>query len=73
MSRITVAGVTMGACKLLFSVGVLAYGTLRLRLGIGELRTLAFVTLVFGNQATLYALRVRRHMWSSRPGWWVIL
>ena len=73
MSRITASGVTMGACKLLFSVGVLAYGTLWLRLGIGELRTLAFVTLVFGNQATLYALRERRHMWSSRPGWWVIL
>ena len=34
---------------------------------IGALRTLAFVVIVFGNQATTYAIRERRRLWSSRP------
>ena len=38
----------------------------------GQLQTLAFVTLVFGNQAALYVLRERRKLWSSRPGTWVL-
>jgi len=37
------------------------------------LQTLAFVTLVFGNQALLYALRDRRHLWSSKPSIWVVV
>jgi H+-transporting ATPase len=35
------------------------------------LRTLAFVVLVFGSQATLYAIRQRRHLWGSRPSLWL--
>jgi len=31
------------------------------------LRTLAFLVLVFGSQATIYAIRERRHLWGSRP------
>jgi H+-transporting ATPase len=27
--------------------------------------------LVFGSQATIYAIRERRHMWSSRPSVWL--
>jgi len=30
------------------------------------------ITLVFGGEAVLYSLRERRHLWSSRPGKWVI-
>jgi H+-transporting ATPase len=30
------------------------------------------VTLVFGSQALLYAVRERRHLWGSRPGVWVL-
>jgi len=40
-------------------------------LGIEELRTLAFTALVFGSQATIYAIRQRRHLWGSRPSLWV--
>ena len=40
-------------------------------LGIEALRTLAFVVLVFGSQATLYAIRQRRHLWGSRPSLWL--
>jgi H+-transporting ATPase len=31
------------------------------------------IILVFGGEAVLYSLRERRHMWSSRPGTWVIV
>ena len=31
------------------------------------LQTLAFVTLVFGSQAMIYAIRGRPHLWSVRP------
>jgi H+-transporting ATPase len=36
------------------------------------LRTLAFVTLVFGSQATTYAIRERKHLWNSRPSSWLL-
>jgi H+-transporting ATPase len=32
-----------------------------------------FVTLVLGNQALLYVLRDRRHLWRTRPGTWVVV
>jgi H+-transporting ATPase len=48
-------------------------GIIGLDLAIEPLRTLAFVAIVFGNQATTYANRERRHLWSSRPGFWLIL
>jgi hypothetical protein len=40
---------------------------LSLHLGIDALRTLTFVVLVFCSQATIYAIRGRRHWWESRP------
>src|SRR5208282_5240025 len=43
----------------------------RMGLDIGTLRTLAFVVIVFGNQATTYANRERRRLWSSRPSFWL--
>jgi H+-transporting ATPase len=43
-------------------------------LGIEGLQTLAFLTIVFGNQATLYALRERQGVWSwSMPSRWLVL
>jgi H+-transporting ATPase len=72
MRHITGAGIVMGACKLGFSTAVLAFGKYQLGLGAGALQTLAFVTLVFGAQALLYVVRERHHIWSSRPGNWVL-
>ena len=43
-----------------------------MRLGIDELRTLAFVSLVFGGQATIYAIRQHRRLWGSRPSLWLV-
>jgi hypothetical protein len=42
-------------------------------LGIEALRTLAFVSVVCGSEATLYSVRERRRLWNSRPGKWVIV
>jgi H+-transporting ATPase len=67
IGRLTMAGVIMGVCLLAFCTGVLAVGRFGMNLGIEALRTLAFVALVFGSQATIYAIRERRHLWGTRP------
>ena len=69
---LTIAGVAMGIGELVFCVSVLAFGAYRMGLDIDALRTLAFVVIVFGNQATLYTNRERRSLWSSRPSFWLI-
>ena len=73
IGRLTLAGVFMGIAELGFCGLVLAVGIFGLEFAIGTLRTLAFVTIVFGNQATTYANRERRHLWSSRPGFWLVM
>ncbi|MDQ2803349.1 MAG: hypothetical protein M3Y41_11950 [Pseudomonadota bacterium] len=71
IGSLTIAGVIMGICQLAFSIGVLAVGKFGMHFGIGALRTLAFAALVFGSQATIYAIRERRHLWGSRPSLWL--
>jgi H+-transporting ATPase len=70
---ITAAAAIVGLFGLIFTVGVLAAGKYILDFHILELRTLAFITLVFAGQATVYVVRERRHMWHSRPGKWLML
>ena len=71
IGSLTMAGVVMGVCLLAFCTGVLAVGKFGMDLGTEALRTLAFVVLVFGSQATIYAIRERRHLWGSRPSLWL--
>jgi H+-transporting ATPase len=73
IGNLTVAGVIMGLGELVFCTSVLVFGAYRMGLGIGALRTLAFVVIVFGNQATTYTNRERRHLWSSRPSFWLVV
>ena len=73
IGSLTVAGIIMGIGLLVFCVGVLAVGAFGLGLGTQALRTLAFVVLVFGGQATIYAIRERRHLWGTRPSLWVAI
>jgi H+-transporting ATPase len=73
IGNLTVAGVIMGLGELVFCTFVLAFGTYQMGFDIGALRTLAFIVIVFGNQATMYTNRERRHLWSSRPSFWVIV
>jgi H+-transporting ATPase len=72
MRNITAAAVVLGFCKLMFTTSLVALAKFRLGLSGGELQTLAFVALVFGNQAVMYVVRERGHMWSSRPSGWVL-
>jgi len=73
VGNLTIAGVFMGICELVFCTTALAIGKFRLGLGIETLRTLAFVLIVFGNQATMYTNRTRLHLWSIRPSLWLVL
>ena len=73
IGNLTVAGVIMGIGELVFCTSVLAFGAYRMGFDIGALRTLAFVVIVFGNQATIYTNRERRHLWSSRPSIWLVV
>jgi H+-transporting ATPase len=70
---LTLAGLMMGAGELLFCSCVFAFGDFYLHLSLPSLQTLAFVLIVFGNQATTYNNRERRHLWSSRPSKWVMI
>jgi H+-transporting ATPase len=73
IGNLTVAGVIMGFGELVFCTSVLAFGAYRLGFSIGALRTLAFILIVFGNQATMYVNRERRHLWLSRPSFWLVV
>jgi H+-transporting ATPase len=73
IGKLTIAAIFMGFAELAFCVGVLAFGHFRLGLGIAALQTLAFFTLVCGNQATTYAVRARGRIWSSpHPCRWLV-
>ena len=72
IGQLTIAGVFMGTCELVFCTAVLAIGKFRLGFDIDTLRTLAFVAIVFGNQATTYTNRERQRMGSARPSRWLI-
>ncbi len=72
IGQVTVAGVFVGAAELVFCSGVLAVGKFRFGLGIESLQTLAFLSVVYGNQATTYMNRARRHLWSIRPSRWLV-
>jgi H+-transporting ATPase len=63
----------LDVCGLTFAFGVVATGKYALGFNIAQLRTLAFITLVFAGQATIYVVRERRHMWCSRPGSWLVV
>ncbi|MGA7324578.1 MAG: HAD-IC family P-type ATPase [Rhodomicrobium sp.] len=71
IGSLTMAGAVMGICLLVFCTGVLAVGKFEMGLDIEALRTLAFIALVFGSQAAIYAIRLRRHLWGSRPSLWL--
>ena len=72
IGQLTIAGVFMGVSELLFCAAILAIGKFRLGLEIDTLRTLAFVLIVFGNQAITYTNRERQRMGSCRPSRWLV-
>jgi H+-transporting ATPase len=72
IGALTIAGVFMGISELVFCTAVLAFAKFQLGLGIEALSTVAFLVIVFGNQATTYTNRERQRIWSSRPSSWLI-
>ena len=73
IGRVTSAAIVLGLCNTVFCILVMEAG---MHLGLvagGGLRTLSAVSLVFATQASFYVVRDRRHLWSSRPGSWVVL
>lgn len=73
INRITFAGVFTGLGELLFCSLMIAWAFYKWKYNIGTLQTMAFILIVFGNQATCYINRSGRHWWSSRPGYWLLL
>jgi H+-transporting ATPase len=73
IGKLTIASAIIGGGLLLFCIAVLAVGKFRMGLAIDPLRTLSLVALVFGSEATLYSIRERRRLWSSRPSNWVVV
>ena len=73
IGRLTAAGVIMGMFDLLFCVTCFSIGRFLLNLDTGTLQTLTVVTLVFSGQAVFYVARERQHLWSSRPGKWLVV
>jgi len=73
VGNLTLAAVFMGLSELVLCVTALVVGKFHLGFGIDRLRTLAFVVIVFGNQATTYTNRARQHLWSIAPSGWLVL
>ncbi|HEX4112622.1 MAG TPA: HAD-IC family P-type ATPase [Stellaceae bacterium] len=71
IGNLTIAGIVMGCSELAFCTAILIFGANRLGYDIATLQTLAFILIVFGNQATTYTNRGRPRLWSSRPSIWL--
>jgi H+-transporting ATPase len=72
IGNMTIAGVLIGICLLAFCSTALFVGKFYWELDAEKLRTLCVVALVFGGQATMYAVRGRQHFWGPRPSIWLI-
>jgi H+-transporting ATPase len=73
IGRITTAGIILGGFFLAFCTAVLAIGKFKMGLGVEALRTLSVVSLVYGSQATIYAIRDRGRLWGLPPTRWLVL
>ncbi len=62
------AALSLAVPLLLLSFGILWIGRNFWQLSVSQMQTLIFVLLVFSGQGTIYLVRERRHLWSSRPG-----
>ncbi|MEJ1969148.1 MAG: HAD-IC family P-type ATPase [Rhizomicrobium sp.] len=72
IGNLTIAGVILGAVDLLFCVACFAAGKFLFGFDTGSLQTLTVVILVYSGQSVFYVARERHHIWSSRPGRWVL-
>jgi H+-transporting ATPase len=73
IARITGASTILAGFFLAFCIAILAIGKFGMGFGIEALRTLSVVAIVYGSQATIYAIRERRHLWGLRPTVWLVM
>jgi H+-transporting ATPase len=73
IGKMTTAGIMLGVFFLAFCIAILLIGKFKLHLGVAALRTLSALAIVYGSQATIYAIRERRHFWRLRPTLWLVL
>ena len=73
VDNITILGVALALCNVLFCSAVVAFGRYDLGLDPARLQTLASLTLSFTSQALFYVVRERRRLWSSRPSAWIVV
>lgn len=69
---LSVASLGVAIPWLLFAFGTFFLGRDVLGLSLAPAQTLVFVMLVATGQATIYLVRERRHLWSSRPSVWML-
>jgi H+-transporting ATPase len=67
IGTVTLAGIFVGFSEMVYCTSVLAVAKFHFGLGLDALRTVAFLTIVFGNQAGTYANRGRQRIRSARP------
>jgi H+-transporting ATPase len=72
VDALTAKGVVLGFALLAFATAVLAIGAFGLHFGPDALVALAFLTLVFIGQATIYAIRTQGKLWETAPSSWLI-
>jgi H+-transporting ATPase len=72
IGALTAAGAFMGVAELGFCTAVLVCARLEMGSGIENLRSVAFIAIVFGGQATTYTNRERLSLISSRPSRWLV-
>ena len=69
---IVTAALEVAVPWLAFSFGTYYVGRDVLHLPLAQVQTLVFLMLVFTGQATVYLVRERRYLWSSRPSRWML-
>ncbi len=67
------AAIGLGLADLALCVACLCTAIFALGLSDPALRSVVVVTLVFSGEAPVYVSRERRHLWSLRPGTWLIV
>jgi H+-transporting ATPase len=73
ISSVTITGIAIGLCDLIFCSAAIAVGRFRFGLDTGQLQSLGAVVMVFSGQAIMYVARERGRLWYSRPGIWVMV
>jgi H+-transporting ATPase len=72
IGEVTLAGIFVGVAELAYLACVLLMARAHLGPGLDALRTVTFIAIVFGNQATTYTNRGRQRIGSARPSVWLL-